>query len=239
MIESGVSNMISRAKRVSHEIAAVLDYHTQHADKITPSEMVHLIKQIKALLEGNHLEFLNALLPKLPLNAVDQIASYVEAIDHFAFIASPSLPKEKIAHLMGKSGFKKDHQHFYSTVLAKELGKLVKKPLVITEIFKARAQNRKHQEIGIEIFIPNETTKRVNRWIHRDRGAHIAFRIRSEEGIDLILKILNKHHVQIPSFMHGHPMKNKQEKTSVLYCETQLENHRFRLEFCHQAEKRG
>lgn len=220
--------------KATRMILTLLDYISGHAEKISSPEMVIAVKQVKKLLETSYRQLLPSLLPTLPFDAHKEIVASIDAVDHFAFMAPPNIDRKAIDRLLDESGFNKDHSHFQSTILSKELGQLVKKAEVSTKVIKAWGESKEHGKIGIELFIPEESANQVKQWINRDQGAHLAFRVKNADSIDLILNILKKHHVQIPPFMNGHAMKNEGEKISVLYCETQLGKHHFRLEFCHQ-----
>lgn len=199
-----------------------------YASQLIPTDTKEFIQHIKTVLDEDPDHLLPILLPQLPELDLKQLLHEVTATDHFACIAPPEVQRAILEQLLAENGFAEKCHSFESTVLAKELE-------APTKIIKGWGRNKKHQIIGIEFFVPTQAPLYVEEWIHLDRGAHLAFRVKSENSIDLITSILNKNNIEIPPFMQGHAMKNPHEKTIVLYCETQVGNHRFRLEFCHLA----
>lgn len=190
---------------------------------------------IRDFLESTHAEALKALLPQLPTSAIKEIVEEIEGVEHMAFILLPHMKVQHLDWLLTLSGFPENHKTFPSHVLAKELGTLVGKNEVSTQIVKAWGKNLKQQPIGVELFIPEEHPETTQKWIRSGVGAHVAFRVKQEASIDRLQQIFEKKGFSIPGFMHGKPMKNPQEGSTTLYFDINVYSHPFRLEFYHKA----
>lgn len=199
--------------------------------KLTYRNIKNMLLQVKDLFETDLHQVVGLLLSDLPAEAQNVIENCIERVDHIGFIVSPEFRSNILDSLISEAGFPDNHQSFPSQILSKELGALVKKKEVPTQIYKAWGQNKKHQNVGIEVFVPSADSSLVHNWIYQGKGAHIALKVKSKTSILRILELLNAYHFEIPEFMNGHPMTNKKEGTIVLYFNVRIHNHPFRIEF--------
>lgn len=212
---------------------SLLEYISPHSfvDTNTNRRLEDVLFHIKEALETDIHEVIEILLSKISQEARGQIEDCIEGIEHFAFIVSPDIKLETLDALTTQTGFPLNHQVLPSKVLAKELGALTFKDEVPTQIYKAWGFNRKHQDVGVEIFIPQTNPQLIDQWIHDGRGAHVALRVKDEKSMGVILKLVDAFHIEIPKFMHGQPMRNEKENATILYIDVDIEDYRFRLEF--------
>lgn len=205
------------------------------AENSAACQLQDTLLHIRDFLERTHVEALKALLPQFSAAFINEIAEEIEGVEHMAFILSPHMKRQHLDWLLTLSGFPENHKTFPSNVLAKELGTLVGKSEVSTQIIKAWGKNKKQEPIGVELFIPEEHPETTQKWIQSGVGAHVAFRVKHEGSIERLQKIFEKKGFSIPGFMHGKPMKNPHEGSTTLYFDINVHAHPFRLEFYHKA----
>lgn len=216
----------------SHE-KPVLEYIREHLlSTIGSSRKIEdVLHHIKGALEIDVHTVLQATLPLLSPSTLKQIENLVQGVEHIAFIVYPETSLTNLDHLALKAGFANNHQVFPSAIVAKELGSLIGKDQVPTQIFKAWGHNERKEKIGIEIFIPHEQTVIVNHWILEGIGTHIALRVKNKDSLPQIQDILIAQHMHIPEFMHNQPMQNEKEGSITLYFDTDFNHYKLRLEF--------
>jgi hypothetical protein len=203
-----------------------------HPERDVEEQLSH----IKHLLESDPIKLLYTLFADLPAKAKEAIAKQLVDIDHIAFMTSPHVDFQVLNELAYLTGFPLNHLTFPSTVIAKELGALAAREQIPTQIFKAWGENKHHHKVGIEAFKPEAPAVWVEDWIQHGIGSHLAFRVKFEKSIATILKIIQQHHIEIPAFMNGAPMRNDKEGSIVLYCNIEFNEKPFRVEFCYRKE---
>lgn len=217
---------------------SILDYiMPDKASKSLANRRIEdLLLHVKGALEATPTHVINNLLIDIPFKDRQKIGAQVNRIEHIAFIAPAGVNPDDLDALTTHAGFPDQHQLLPSVLLAKELGELVHKDSVPTRIYKAWGLNHKNQNIGVEIFLPEDQPTMISKWIKQGRGAHIALKVESKESIYLVMDILQQYHFHIPEFMHNQPMENKAEHALILYVDLKFQGHDFRLEFYYKDQ---
>lgn len=217
---------------------SLFDYITfnVHKKALTQQRIEDLFLHIKAALDAEVTVVLKNLLFNIPDDDLERIEKEIKGLDHIAFMALPFSQKNILDEESIISDFPDNHVQFESSILAKELGSSIGLDTVPTQIFKASGYNRHQEKVSVEVFIPKDTPEHIQEWIDQGMGAHIAFKVKDRNSIDIINTILRKYRTPIPAFMHGKPMENKIEKSVVLYLEVPFHDHKFRMELFYKPD---
>jgi hypothetical protein len=144
----------------------------------------------------------------------------VHDILHVGFIIpDEALTIADMSKASNEAGFCLDHTTFPSAVFARELGELVGCSQVPTTIFTANAEEMHGRRRYIEILIPVEEKKLVNRWIEEEVGTHIGLTLASPSAFTTVQDAFQAEGFRIPSFMHGKPITNFDQSVTVTYYE--------------------
>jgi hypothetical protein len=202
------------------------------SERFTAGKLTSAFHQAKRFMDfTDYSDSLKVLLSKATPTSRAIVENAVSAIDHVGFLVPAGTTIEMLEEAAKENGFTEGHRSFASVIVAKELG-------VPTQIFICKEKLPSGDFRAIEVFIPQGDEKIVGRWIEQGVGTHVAFRVKTNEGVEEIKNHLSEDGFEMPGFMNNHAMANPQQGSLTIYFDQQRGPQKLRMEFVHTASPR-
>lgn len=154
---------------------------------------------------------------------------HADHLDHIGFLLPP-WAKPMVGRAATAAGFPSGHRAFPSALVARELGRVVGKRRVETQIFKAHGRGQRHELVAFEAFIPNAPDTDVEDWIRQGIVQHVAVDIAEPARFDLIRDTFRTDGIPMAQFMFDRAVYLPGEDATIMYFDLDHGMHPFRLE---------
>ncbi|HVK84826.1 MAG TPA: GH3 auxin-responsive promoter family protein [Kofleriaceae bacterium] len=152
-----------------------------------------------------------------------------DRIDHVGFLL-PLWSKELLSPAASAAGFPLAHRAFPSSLITRELGRMIGQRRLPTQIFKAHGRTTGGDQIAFEAFLPDTDDARVEEWIRLGACNHIALRIATPDRFPHIRDAFAAAGFAMARFMYERPVYLPGEDATIQYFDLDNGEHPFRLE---------
>ncbi|HEY4181370.1 MAG TPA: hypothetical protein VGM90_31205 [Kofleriaceae bacterium] len=192
------------------------------------SRLVALLKGARAWLDGTDDERLfDAMLGEHP--GARALIAEGDRLDHIGFLLPP-WAKEMVGQAATAAGFPLGQRAFPSALVARDLGRVVGRRRVETQIFKAHGRGRDESLVAFEAFLPNAADADVEDWIRRGVVQHVALEIADPTRFITIHDTFAVAGIPMAQFMYGNAVYLPGEDATIAYFDLDAAEHPFRLE---------
>jgi hypothetical protein len=193
-----------------------------------PAALAALLRGAKAWLEVTDL---GALLDDLFADHPACRAQFTsdDRIDHAGFLL-PRWTKELLGKTAAASGFPLAHKAFPSSLVTRELGRLVGQRRLPTMIFKASGRTAHGELTSVEAFIPDTDDARVEAWLRVNTCSHVAIRVADPARFAAIRDAVVAAGFPMSSFTYERSIYLPGEDATIQYFDLDGGEQPFRLE---------
>ncbi|HEY4058505.1 MAG TPA: hypothetical protein VGM39_17955 [Kofleriaceae bacterium] len=161
-----------------------------------------------------------------------------DRLDHIGFLLPP-WAKEIVGKAATAAGFALGQRAFPSALVARDLGRVVGKRRVETQIFKAHGRGRDESLIAFEAFLPSAADADVEDWIRRGVVQHVALEMTDPARFCAIRASFVAEGIPMAQFMYGNAVYLPGEDATIAYFDLDGGEHPFRLEVRVRGEHTG
>lgn len=152
-----------------------------------------------------------------------------DSIDHIGFIL-PGWAKSLVSRAATTGGFPLNHKAFPSALFARELGRLLGRRRLETQIFKAHGRTASNAVVAFEAFIPSGEAEAVDTWVARGACNHVALLIDDAERFWRIRDAFLGAKIAMSGFMYDRAVYLPGEDSTIMYFDLDQSEFPLRLE---------
>jgi hypothetical protein len=197
------------------------------------ARLVALLRNVRGWLEDANLSrLLDTLFADRP--RVRALFGADDRLDHAGFLLPP-WAKPLVSRAASEAGFPLGHRAFPSSLVARELGRIMGRRRLETHIFKAHGRGA-NRPVTFEAFIPATTDEIVEGWIRRGVCNHVAVAVAEPSRFVKIYDSFNELGVRMSSFMYNRAVVLPDEDATIMYFDLDTGEHPFRIEIRGEGE---